>query len=235
LRRALGSIGHDAFQMPFRLARDGFETMGFAAQRADRGFHRRALLIEGGFELLAFVLQPGQHVGHGGAVLFLARQHEFGALERGVRNRLDLLGLFVEFDRGGVRCFGGSLGCGAEARRLHVEGLRRHLERAFRRLDGGFHLRGAARHGFGGARRDLGKIFGDRFQALGFLGQSRRDAKLAMVAAGVPNYTSITAVTSLAPPPGLGYYSPRTGVENNYARFTAYLSQVIADMRRSVL
>jgi len=56
-----------------------------------------------------------------------------------------------------------------------------------------------------------------------FLGQSRRDAKLAMVAAGVPNYTSITAVTSLAPPPGLGYYSPRTGVENNYARFTAYL------------
>ena len=63
----------------------------------------------------------------------------------------------------------------------------------------------------------------DNLPNLLFLGQSRRDAKLAMVAAGLPTYASITAVTSLATPPGLGYYSPRTGVENNLATFTAYL------------
>ena len=175
LRGAAGGAAHDAFQMPFGLACHGLEALGFLAQCADGDLHAAALLLQGGFKLGAVFLQFAQHVGHRGAMLFLPRQDEFRALERGVGNRLDLLGLGVEFDRGGMRRFAGSLGRGAKARRLNIQRLRRHLERAFRRLDRRFQLRRTARHGLGGARRGVGQGLGNRFQPLAFLAEAGGD------------------------------------------------------------
>lgn len=56
-----------------------------------------------------------------------------------------------------------------------------------------------------------------------FNGVARKTAKLTMVPPAAVSYSSITAVTSLTPPVGLNSTSPRTGVENNYAAFSAYL------------
>ena len=63
----------------------------------------------------------------------------------------------------------------------------------------------------------------DNLPNLIFTGVARKDAKLTMSTASTVSYTSITAVTSLTTPSGLNSSSPRTGVENNMASFTAYL------------
>lgn len=55
-----------------------------------------------------------------------------------------------------------------------------------------------------------------------FYGVTRKDAKLTMVTASTVTYNSITAVTSLTIPV-VNSTSPRTGVENNLARFSGYL------------
>lgn len=58
-----------------------------------------------------------------------------------------------------------------------------------------------------------------------YQGMARKDAKLDMVPPKAVSYSSITAVTSL-PIPALPMpvnVAPRTGVENNYASFSAYL------------
>jgi len=65
----------------------------------------------------------------------------------------------------------------------------------------------------------------DNLPNLIFIGATRAAAKLTMVPPAVPAYTTITAVTSLPPLPNppVNSTAPRTGVENNYASFTAYL------------
>jgi hypothetical protein len=55
-----------------------------------------------------------------------------------------------------------------------------------------------------------------------FSGVTRKTAKLTMVTATTVTYSSITAVTSLTAP-AVNSTSPRTGVEDNLATFTAYL------------
>jgi hypothetical protein len=55
-----------------------------------------------------------------------------------------------------------------------------------------------------------------------FQGVTRATAKLTMVTGQPVSYASITAVTTLAQP-AVNSTSPRTGVENNLAQFSAYL------------
>lgn len=55
-----------------------------------------------------------------------------------------------------------------------------------------------------------------------FQGVTRANAKTTMSPATVVSYTTITQITTLTPP-AVNSTSPRTGVENNLAQFTAYL------------
>ena len=115
---------------------------------------------------------------------FLPAEHEFGARHGGIGNLLDALGLPVEFDSDGMRCFGGGIGSRAEGRDLPLERKTGGLERAFRGLDVRLELRRPASHKFTGPGRGIAQRACETVEPLPLHRQTRGGRLGAYIGAG---------------------------------------------------